>query len=139
MLRSAPFADLSPGELYEILRLRSEVFVVEQECVFLDLDDRDREESAIHLWLDDGGEVVGYARVLREGRGTSVGRVVTAPTRRNVGLGAQVMNAALDVAARPVAINSQSQLVGWYARFGFVTSAAEFIEDGIPHTPMVLE
>ncbi len=125
--------------LYGILRLRSEVFVLEQTCVYLDPDGRDLEPGARHVWIEnDDGFIVGCARVLPEADGSSIGRVVTDPTRRRSGVGAALMDSALGLAARPTHINAQSHLADWYARFGFVVDGDEFVEDGIPHTPMVV-
>ena len=138
VVRSASFAELPVATLYDLLRLRSDVFVVEQSCVFLDQDGRDTEPGVMHLWIEDGGAVVACARVLPEASGSSIGRVVTARTHRRSGLGAALMEAALVVAPRPVHLNAQSHLVPWYGRFGFSPDGDEFLEDGIPHTPMVL-
>jgi ElaA protein len=137
-LRSAPFADLTPGVLYAILRLRSEVFVVEQECVFLDADGRDTAPTAVHFWIEADEQVVACARLLREGAGSVLGRVVTAASHRRLGVAERLVRAALDGASRPVVIDAQSQLVAWYERLGFAVSGEEFVEDGIPHIPMVL-
>lgn len=134
-------ADLTADQLYRLLRLRAEVFVVEQACVYLDPDGRDLEPATRHLWVEDGatGAVVAALRVLAEpAGGSSVGRVVTAPAHRSQGLGARLVAEALEGAPRPVHINAQSHLVEWYGRFGFVVDGDEFVEDGIPHTPMVL-
>lgn len=116
------------------------MFVVEQECAYLDPDGRDLEPSARHLWVEsDGGEVLSALRVLAsDAGGCSIGRVVTAPAHRSRGLAARLVEAALADAPRPVRINAQSHLAGWYGRFGFGPAGAEFIEDGIPHVPMVL-
>ena len=133
--------DLSATQLYGILRLRAEVFVVEQDCVYLDLDGRDLEPSTRHLWFeeDGSGAVLAALRVLTEpDGGSSVGRVVTAPAHRSRGLAAALVKAALagPEAVRPVRANAQSHLVDWYAGFGFAVDGDEFVEDGIPHTPM---
>ncbi len=133
--------ELTASQLYELLRLRADVFVVEQECVYLDPDGRDLEPSTRHLWIEGGPDeapVLAALRVLAEDHGSSIGRVVTAAATRSRGLGAALVRAALEDAPRPVRINAQSQLVGWYAGFGFEVSGAEFVEDGIPHTPMVV-
>lgn len=131
---------MPPRLLYGILRLRSEVFVVEQTCVYLDPDGRDLEPGARQVWVeDDDGSIVGCARVLPESEGgSSIGRVVTDPSRRRAGLGAALMEHALALAARPTRIKAQSHLADWYAGFGFVVDGSEFVEDGIPHTPMVV-
>jgi ElaA protein len=131
--------DLPAASLYGILRLRAEVFVVEQDCVYLDPDGRDLEPTTRHYWIEEGGRVVACVRVLAEPDGaSSLGRVVTAPAHRSRGLAAELVKEALTDAARPVRINAQSYLVDWYARLGFEVCGAEFLDDGIEHTPMVL-
>lgn len=132
------FADLSPYVLYSFLRLRIGVFAVEQHCVYQDLDGRDHEPSTWHGWVAEDGEVVSYLRVLGEPGAEVIGRVVTAPHARGRGLGRLLMNAALDRTARPVRIEAQSYLLGWYGAFGFTPCGPEYLEDGIPHTPMAL-
>ena len=132
--------ELPATALYGILRLRSEVFVVEQSCVYLDPDGRDLEPSTRHLWIEDepSGAVVAALRVLDDADGaTSIGRVVTAKTHRSQGLAGQLVRRALQCARPPVRINAQSHLVDWYAGFGFAVDGDEFLEDGIPHTPML--
>ena len=128
---------IGAADLYGILRLRSEVFVVEQQCVFLDIDGADVLPTTTHLWtVDDAiGDTVACARVLAEGN--VIGRVVTAATHRRQGIGAAIVKAALDLAGRPAHANAQSHLAGWYAQFGFAVGGEEFIEDGIPHLPLV--
>lgn len=137
-VRDASIDELDARTLYGILALRGEVFVVEQNCVYADLDGRDLETSARQLWIELDGEVVATLRILDEPDGTArIGRVVTAKHVRSNGLAAQLMDRALElVGDRPVVLGAQSHLVDWYARFGFSTSGAEYIEDGIPHTPM---
>jgi ElaA protein len=126
--------------LYDILRLRAEVFVAEQECVYVDPDGRDLEPGTRHLWIEDPeGVVVSTLRVLAEpDGGSAIGRVVTAPIHRSRGLAARLVRGALACAPRPVRINAQSQLADWYRAFGFVAEGDEFVEDGIAHVPMVL-
>jgi ElaA protein len=131
--------ELGAAPLYGILRLRAEVFVVEQDCVYLDPDGRDLEPSTRHLWVEEDGHVIACLRVLREPDGaSSIGRVVTTPAQRSRGLAAALVKQALVDAPRPVRIHAQSYLVDWYGRFGFTPSGAEFLDDGILHTPMVL-
>ena len=138
-IREALAPDLPAAPLYGILRLRAEVFVVEQDCVYLDPDGRDLEPTTRHLWIEDGGHVVACLRILHEpDGGCSIGRVVTTPASRSRGLAATLVKEALQVAPRPVRINAQTYLVGWYGRFGFEVSGDEFLDDGIPHTPMTL-
>lgn len=132
------FDELDTATLYAILRLRAEVFVVEQECAFNDLDGRDDEPATRHVIVRRDGEVVAYLRLLEERDGSArVGRVVTARSARGQRLGDAVMDAALaELDGRTVVLDAQSRLVGWYERLGFVVSGPEFVEDGILHTPM---
>ena len=137
--RWARFADLTPYELYSILRLRIDVFAVEQHCVYQDLDGRDLEPTTWHAWVPaDDGAAVSYLRVLGAPGAEVIGRVVTAPGARGRGLGAALMREALERTSRPVRIEAQSYLLGWYGAFGFVPRGKEYLEDGIPHTPMVI-
>lgn len=127
---------------YGIGRLRQEVFVVEQECAYLDLDGRDLDAGAVQFWAQDAqGEVAATLRVLPEDHQElglrSIGRVATASAWRGRGVAAALLDAALaECAGHPVLIHAQSYLTEWYAGFGFVTSGPEFLEDAIPHTPM---
>jgi len=129
---------LTATQLYALLQLRSEVFVVEQACSYLDPDGRDLEAGTIHLWLAAAdGTVAAYVRVLHEpGGGRRIGRVVTAPSRRGRGLAGRLIDDVLAWAEAPVVLDAQSHLVTVYQRHGFVADGAEFVEDGIPHTPM---
>lgn len=139
-VRDAALVELDPATLYRILALRSAVFVVEQTCVYLDLDGRDLEPSARQLWIaEPSGDVVATLRLLLDADGRyRIGRVATAPAARSRGLAAQLMQRSLElIGAAPAVLEAQSYLVGWYARFGFVPSGPEYLEDGIPHTPMV--
>jgi ElaA protein len=137
-VRWKAFAELAPYELYAVLRLRIDVFAVEQWCVYQDLDGRDTEPETRHGWVEEDGAVLSYLRILGTPGSEVVGRVVTAPAARGRGLGALLMRDALDRCARPVRIGAQSYLLGWYGAFGFVPDGPEYLEDGIPHTPMVL-
>ena len=105
-LHSASFTELSTTTLYEVLRLRSEVFVVEQACAYGDLDGRDREPATRHLWVEDGGTVVAYLRVLDDGDGRRIGRVVPASTHRRHGLAARLVEAALVSTTGPVTLHA---------------------------------
>ena len=128
------------ADLYDALRLRAEVFVVEQTCVYLDPDGRDLEPGTTHLWLRArDGTLAAYLRVLSEpGGGHRIGRVVTAPGHRGQQLSARLIDIALEDAHDPVVLDAQSQLVAMYARSGFEVDGPAFIEDGISHTPMRL-
>jgi ElaA protein len=133
----AAFDELEPRLLYEILRLRARVFVVEQSCVYCDLDDRDHEPGARHLWIADDGRVVAYARLLREPDGGSrIGRFVTEPAHRGRGMAAQLMAEALALGEAPFHLWAQAHLADWYAGFGFEVCGPVEVEDGIPHVPL---
>ncbi|GAA2529991.1 GNAT family N-acetyltransferase [Pilimelia columellifera] len=139
LLRVASFAELDAADLYEILRLRAEVFVVEQNCPYQDLDGRDREAGARHVWAADRvGNVLGCLRVLGDPDGVArIGRVVVAPAARGSGLAQRLMTEALRLSGdRPVVLSAQAHLAGFYAGFGFVVDGPGFMEDGIPHLPM---
>lgn len=133
-------ATISAGDLYAAVVLRSQVFVVEQDCVYLDPDGRDLEPATTHLWFrDPSGEIASYLRVLAEPTGGHrIGRVVTAPRHRGRRLSTRLIEVALQHTTGPVVLDAQSHLVPMYERNGFVPAGPEFIEDGIPHTPMRL-
>jgi len=134
------FEELSREELYAILRLRSEVFVVEQECAYQDLDGLDR--GAVHLLGVEESELVAYARWCREGELVRLGRIVTSPRVRGRGHGRRLVTEALrrivDLhrGAR-VLIHAQAHLEGFYCELGFERRGEGFEEDGIPHVAMV--
>ena len=134
-----PFADLDARTAYAVWRLRQDVFVVEQECPYPDLDGRDLEPGTRHVVLVEEGRVLGYARVLDDGEVWRIGRVVLAAQARGRGWSDRLMRSALDACpSRPVVLDAQSPLAGWYASLGFEVDGPEFLEDGIPHTPMRL-
>lgn len=143
-VRVARFDELSPRRLYDILRLRSDVFVVEQDCVFLDLDGRDHEPDAEHLWIDDDAGLAGCVRLLHEdGDRWSIGRVVTRPDARSRGVAATLVRAGLArldaLSCRRVDLGAQAHLADWYRTLGFEVSGEPYLEDGIPHVPMSLD
>ncbi|WP_449278506.1 GNAT family N-acetyltransferase [Leucobacter sp. GX24907] len=197
-LRRARFAELDARTFHDLARLRERVFIVEQECAYLELDGRDVEAETVHFWIEadpdvaagSGGQgpreqlpVIAATLRLLKGRrdhgsaaspsgaeGASdaaqqssdhgypadggpsssdgdpeprvIGRVVTAPEHRGHGLAAVLLSAAVaecdasaDAETR-IELHAQSHLTGWYGRFGFAPCGPEFLEDGIPHTPM---
>ena len=134
-----PFAALDPATAYAVWRLRQDVFVVEQECPYPDLDGRDDEPGTRHVVLREDDAVVGYARVLDDEGRWRIGRVALARTARGRGLADVVMETALQVCPdRDVVLDAQAPLVGWYESLGFTVSGPEFLDDGIPHVPMRL-
>jgi ElaA protein len=139
-LRTARGPEIDAADLYAALRLRAEVFVVEQACVYLDPDGRDLDPGTTHVWLVTAqGAMASYVRLLREPtRGHRIGRVVTAPTHRGAHLAGRLIDHALTIAEHPVVLDAQSHLVGVYARHGFAPDGPEFVEDDIRHTPMRL-
>ncbi len=136
--RAVSFADLDAAAAYDVWRLRQDVFVVEQDCAYPDLDGRDTEPGTRHVLLhEDGGELLGYARILDDGDAWRIGRVVIARDGRGQGLADVVMRAAIEECpGRDIVIDAQSPLAGWYASLGFSVEGVEFLEDGIPHLPM---
>ncbi|MFO7250541.1 MAG: GNAT family N-acetyltransferase [Actinomycetes bacterium] len=138
-VRVASFAELDAPTLYRLLKLRVDVFVVEQKCAYPELDGRDLEPETRHLWIEDGaGAPLAYLRVLREPDGAArIGRVVTAPHARGRGLAAALMAAALrEIGDRPSRLDAQTHVAGFYARFGYRVAGEEYLDEGIPHVPM---
>ena len=140
VLHKKAFPDLTVDELYELLRIRSEVFVVEQDCVYQDLDGDD--QASIHLWLTEGDQVVALCRVCPAGthmREVSIGRVIT--TERGQGYGKQMMREGIAAAreifgAKVIDIEAQEYAKGFYEQVGFRQSSDPFLLDGILHIRM---
>ena len=139
-IRTAAFAELDNATLYGLLKLRVDVFGVEQACPYPELDGRDAEPATRHCWIEEGGVPVACLRVLAEPGGVvRIGRVATATSHRRRGLAAALITEAITMTApAPVVLGGQSQLVDWYRTLGFEVDGAEYLEDGIPHTPMRL-
>ncbi|WP_421802088.1 GNAT family N-acetyltransferase [Flagellimonas sp.] len=137
------FDELTTKELYQILRLRSAVFVVEQDCVYQDVDNRD--QKALHVIGKKGGEIVAYTRIFKPGdyfENVSIGRVVVSQDQRKYGLGKQIMQASLAAIEqkftnKPIEISAQSYLLKFYTELGFNAFGEEYLEDGIPHMRML--
>lgn len=134
------FKAITAEELYEILKLRATVFVVEQDCPYLDLDSLDQHSQ--HVWTENPqGEVIAYSRMLPPGlhvKEASIGRVVSLPSRRGEGLGKHVFQQALDHALvawpnHDIVIMAQTYLVDFYEAFDFIVEREPFLEDGLPH------
>lgn len=123
---------------YAVWRLRQQVFVVEQDCPYPDLDGRDLEPATRHVVLLDDEDVIGTLRVLDDGGWARIGRVVVAPSARGRGLAAQLMDEAMALCGdREVRLDAQTGLTAFYEGYGFEVSGAAFDEDGIMHVPMV--
>ncbi|MCA2216122.1 GNAT family N-acetyltransferase [Jidongwangia harbinensis] len=137
-LRVASFRDLDTTTLYALLKLRTDVFVVEQNCVYADLDGRDTEPGTRHVWISRGDQIAGYLRILDDGDAQRIGRVVVAPAARGAGLAQRLMTEALTVIGnRPSVLDAQAHLAPFYAGLGYRQTGPEYLEDGIPHVPMV--
>jgi ElaA protein len=141
VLHDRPLADVDATTLYRVLALRSAVFVVEQQCAYLDLDGRDLEPSCRLLWIDDdagdaSGEVLATARLLDDGDARRIGRIATAPSARGQGLAARLVEHALATSEGPWVLDAQAHLTEWYERLGFASTGPEYDDDGIPHVPM---
>lgn len=137
-LHVAAFGELSARTLHDLLKLRVDVFVVEQECAYPELDGRDVEPGTRHLWLERDGAIVAYLRILADPGGVArIGRVLVAPAARRQGLAGRLLTEALAlVGERPCVLDAQSHLAGFYRAHGFTDTGPEFVEDGIPHLPM---
>ncbi len=145
--------DLDAATLYDLLKLRVAVFVVEQACPYPELDGSDLSAQTRHFWLEEkSGEVTATLRLIEGGliegslieggpggrRQFRIGRVCTRAAARGHGYATRLLQAALaDVGADPCALNAQTYLIDMYARHGFVVDGDEFCEDGIPHVPML--
>jgi len=137
------FTELSAAELYAILRARQDVFVVEQNCPFEEIDGKDLD--AYHLWFEENGEILAYARVLDRGvsfETPAVGRVIS--IRRREGLGSRILSEGIRIArekysAEAIMLEAQVYARKLYEKQGFVQVSEEFLEDSIPHIIMRLE
>jgi ElaA protein len=142
-LRRSWAKDLDAATLYELLKLRVEVFVVEQATPYPELDGRDLCAETRHFWLEGpDGEVISTLRLMEEHpsghKGFRIGRVCTKRSARGYGHADRLLQAALaEVGDYPCRINSQTYLAEMYSRHGFVRDGEEFLEDGIPHVPMI--
>lgn len=137
------FGELSNDEMYEILKLRSDVFVVEQNCIYQDCDGKDR--SAYHLFAEENGEILVYLRILEKGVSydeISIGRVLSNKKYRGKSLGKQMMIRAIEfieveLNEKVIRISAQEYLLKFYSGFGFVKVSEGYLEDDIPHIEML--
>jgi ElaA protein len=138
------FDALTPHELYAVLQLRNEVFVVEQHCVFQDADNKD--QASIHVMGWQGNRLIAYTRLVPPGKAyaeASIGRVVTAPAARKSGIGRELMLRSLQLLYQlfgdvPVRIGAQFYLRNFYASLGFRETGDIYLEDGIQHIEMLI-
>ncbi|WP_419869416.1 GNAT family N-acetyltransferase [Chryseobacterium sp. CT-SW4] len=137
------FDEFTVPELYKVIKARVDVFVVEQNCPYADLDGYD--EKAIHLWAEENGEVLAYCRIFDKGikyNETSIGRVLTTEKGRGKSLGKQLIQYAIETIENrfrtsSVRISAQDYLLRFYGGFGFEDTGKKYLEDDIPHTEMV--
>jgi len=137
------FHELSPDELYQIMRLRIEVFVIEQQCFYQDADNKD--QHCHHVMLLNNNELAAYARIVPAGLSfeeVAIGRVITSAKVRGTGAGKILMEKAIQTCRElfgnvPIRIGAQTYAKAFYAALGFEASGTEFMEDGIPHIEMV--
>ncbi len=141
--RAVPFDALTASELYAVLQLRTEVFVIEQDCAYQDMDGADH--AAVHLLGSVDGELVAYARCFPPGvkfAEASIGRVITRQDTRGLGMGHELMRQAMACVfqrwgPQPIRIGAQARLDRFYQQHGFSTQGEPYIEDGIPHIEML--
>ena len=139
------FSEISTQELYKILRLRSEVFVVEQDCVYQDMDNKD--QKAIHLLYKQEEEIIGYTRIFKSGdyyENPSIGRVVVVNNKRGNELGKKIMLESINFikenfVGKKIELSAQKYLDKFYKDLGFDVEGEEYLEDGIPHQRMFIK
>ncbi len=137
------FNELSTSELYEIIKARINVFVVEQNCPYPDLDDYDK--KALHLWAEQNGEVLAYCRIFDKNikyNETSIGRVLTSEKGRGKKLGKTLLSFAVKIIemrfqTAQIRISAQDYLIKFYSDFGFIDTGKKYLEDDIYHTEML--
>ncbi len=139
-LKAKFFNELTTKELYEILKSRAEIFVVEQNCVYQDMDNRDYQ--SLHVFFEEDGTVTAYLRAFMKDEGqVQMGRVLT--LRHGTGLGGKLLKAGIEQVREKfhperIYIEAQCYATGYYEREGFHECSEEFLEDGIPHVGMEL-
>lgn len=137
-LHVAGFDELDARTAYLLWQLRIDVFVVEQQCAYPELDGRDLDADTVHVFITETDRPMAYLRVLAEPEGEArIGRVCVAAPARGRGLAQQLMQAALKtIGKRASVLDAQTYVSGWYEQFGYEVSGPDFLEDGIPHVPM---
>ena len=136
-IRDQSFDKFDALALYALLRLRVDVFVVEQECPYPELDGRDLEPTTRHVWIDEGGMPVACLRLLAEPDGSHrISRVATAADQRHQGLASLLVDHVMATTPGRLVLDAQTYLEPWYVEHGFARTGDEFTDDGIPHVPM---
>ena len=137
------FSKLSTEEIYNILKLRSEVFVVEQNCVYQDIDEKDK--KAIHLFIEKNSEIIAYTRIFKKGdyyeENPSIGRVVVSKKERGKNFGKEIMKKSIryvkeNMDEKKIELSAQKYLDKFYKELQFYSEGEEYLEDGIPHQRM---
>ena len=137
------FSELSTEEIYNILKLRSEVFVVEQNCIYQDIDKKD--QKAIHLFIEKNSEIIAYTRIFKKGdyyeENPSIGRVVVCKKERGKNLGKEIMKKAIyyvkeNMDEKKIELSAQKYLDKFYKELQFYPEGEDYLEDGIPHQRM---
>ena len=140
------FKELSAQQVYNILKLRSEVFVVEQNCIYQDLDDKDL--KAVHVLVKEKEKLIGYSRILQKGlsyqKYSSIGRVVVSKEKRKKSIGIKLMEFSIKTCKglhpnEGIKISAQTYLKKFYNKQGFIQKGENYMEDGIPHCAMYLD
>jgi len=137
------FEEITTSELYKIIKARVDVFVVEQDCPYPDLDGYD--QQAVHIWAEQDQDVLAYCRIFNKGikyQETSIGRVLTTEKARGKSLGKQLIQYAVETIENrfhtsEVRISAQDYLLRFYSGFGFEDTGKKYLEDNIPHTEML--
>ena len=137
------FSELSTDEIYNILKLRSEVFVVEQNCVYQDIDEKD--QKATHLFIEKNNEIIAYTRIFKKGNyyeeNPSIGRVVVSKKERGKNLGKEIIINSIEfikkeLEGRKIELSAQKYLDKFYKELDFFSEGEDYLEDGIPHQRM---
>ncbi|AWZ49971.1 GNAT family N-acetyltransferase (plasmid) [Clostridiaceae bacterium 14S0207] len=137
------FKELNVEEIYKILTLRNEIFIVEQECAYLDCDDKDL--NSYHLFSEENGEIIAYLRILEKGVSydeISIGRVAVKKNYRGKGISREMLLKAIDFVENnlnedTIKIQAQAYLLNFYSSLGFKAVSEEYLEDNIPHIDML--
>ena len=145
MIITKTFSELDTEDLYQILRLRSEVFVVEQDCVYQDIDNKDH--NAIHLYYKENDQIVAYTRIFKAGdyyENPCIGRVVVSKKNRGNDLGKKIMIDSMEyikqnIKGEKIELSAQKYLDKFYKDLGFYKIGEDYLEDGIPHQRMIFD